>query len=108
MQITHNLNGRRETRLHIALVVRLPRVPHLPTKDEERTYTDNFSPHGARVFSRRSWQLGEKAEVTPLKEESPICGEVMYCQTIDVDRFCIGLKFQKRSITWPILSRYCS
>jgi len=75
-------------------------------EEEEKTYTDNVSPHGARVFSRRPWQPGEQLQVTTLKEESSMCGEVMYCQRLENNRFCIGLKFQDRPVTWPILSRY--
>jgi PilZ domain-containing protein len=111
-QINHSLGGRREKRLPIIVVVRLSRMRHLPTseeepiREEERTRTDNLSAHGARVYSRRLWQPGEKAQVTPLKEETPMRGEVVYCQRLDSDNFCIGLKFQEPAVTWSILHRY--
>jgi hypothetical protein len=76
------------------------------TNEEERTYTDNVSGHGARVFSKRPWRPGEQAQVTPLNDESPMQGEVMYCQRLDNDHFCIGLKFPARPATWSILRRY--
>jgi hypothetical protein len=80
---------------------------HLPDNEEgEKTYTDNVSPHGARVFSRCSWQPGEQLQVTTLTEESSMRGEVMYCEKLDNDHYCIGLKFQERPVTWPTLSRY--
>ncbi len=106
MQISHNLNGRMNKRLPIAIYVRLSRLPPLPTNEEERTYTDNVSPYGARVFSRCSWHCGEQAQVTAMKDESSICGEVVYCQRLDNARFCIGLKFQEQLVTWSTLSRY--
>ena len=104
--MSHGLEGRMEKRLPIAIVVRLSRMHHLPATEEEKTYTDNVSPHGARVFSRSIWQTGEKVQVTTLKEGSSMCGEVMYCQRLDDDRLCIGLKFQDRPVTWPTMSRY--
>ncbi len=105
-QISHNLHGRMEKRLPIIIVVRLSRVPHSPPHEEERTYTDNLSPHGARVFSRFGWRPGEKAQVVTLKEEYTMRGDVIYCQRLDHDRFCIGLKFVERPITWSTLCRY--
>jgi hypothetical protein len=81
-------------------------VQHLPAGEKEKTYTDNVSPHGARVFSKCFWQPGEQVQVTTLKEESSIYGEVTYCQRLDNDRFCIGLKFQEHPVVWPTLSRY--
>src|SRR5467141_2430018 len=105
-QLSHSLDGRREKRLPIIVVVRLSRARHLPADDVERTYTDNVSAHGARVYSRYIWQQGEQAQVTPWEEESPMRGEVVYCQRIDRDRFCIGLKFQERPVTWSSLRRY--
>jgi hypothetical protein len=78
----------------------------LLTGEKEKTYTDNVSPHGARVFSKWFWQPGEQVEVTTLKEESSMYGEVTYCQRLDNDRFCIGLKFQDRPVVWPTLGRY--
>lgn len=108
MYWNNNLSGRKEKRLPIIVVVRLSRVPHLPTNEneEERTYTDNISPHGARVISRRCWQLAEQAKVTTVREEFTICGEVVYCQKLEDDRFCVGLKFPESAITWPTLHRY--
>lgn len=106
MQMNHGLGGRKEKRLPIAIVVRLSRMHNLPANEEEGTYTDNVSPHGARVFSRCVWQPGEQVQVTTVKEGSSILGEVIYCQRLDNDRFCIGLKFQERLDTWPTLSRY--
>jgi PilZ domain-containing protein len=106
VQISHSLGGRMEKRLPIAVVVCLSRVPQLPANEPERSHTDNVSPHGARVFSRCFWRPGEQVQVTTLKEESSILGEVIYCQRLDNDRFCIGLKFHERPVTWPTLSRY--
>jgi hypothetical protein len=101
-----SLNGRIEKRLPIIIVVRLSRMRNLPSKEEERTYTDNVSAHGVRVFSRTYWRPGEQAQVTPVNEESPMLGEVAYCQRLDNDHFGIGLKFQGHPVTWSTLRRY--
>ena len=106
VQMSHSLNGRMEKRLPIAIVVRLSRMHQLPANEEETTYTDNVSPHGARLLSINRWQPGEQAQVTTVKEGSSILGEVIYCQRLDSGRFCIGMKFQERPVTWPTLSRY--
>ena len=95
-----------ERRFPIIVVVRLSRMRHSSSKEEERTYTDNISAHGARVFSKGFWQPGEQVEVTPLNEESPMQGEVVYCRRLDSDHFCLGLKFQGRPVTWSTLRRY--
>ena len=105
-QVRRSLDGRMEKRLPIIVVVRLSRMQDSPADEEERTYTDNVSGHGVRVFSRRPWRPGEQARVTPLNEESPMHGEVVYCQRLDNDHFCIGLKFQARPATWSTLRRY--
>jgi hypothetical protein len=105
-QLSHSLDGRREKRLPVIIVVRLSRMRHSPPNDDERTYTDNVSAHGARVYSRCIWQPGEQAQVTPWEEAFPMLGEVVYCQRIDRDRFCVGLKFQGHPVTWSSLRRY--
>jgi hypothetical protein len=106
MYWNNNLSGRKERRLPIIVAVRLSRVPYLASDKEEKTYTDNISAHGARVISGCSWQLAEQAQVTTVREEFAICGEVVYCQKLDDDRFCVGLKFTESAITWPTLRRY--
>lgn len=72
----------------------------------ERTYADNISPHGARVRSTYAWKLGDRAEITPLSGEPLVCGEVVYCQKLDDDRFFVGLKVRESRIHWSILQRF--
>jgi hypothetical protein len=49
-----------------------------PPLARERTVTENISPHGARVISKRSWESGEQTLVTPLTGEFPQAGRVIY------------------------------
>lgn len=106
MYWNNNLSGRKQRRLAIMVVVRLSPGQHLETNEEEKTYTDNISAHGARVISRHSWQPAERAQVTAVTEESPMCAEVVYCQKLDSDRFCVGLKFLENSVRWSAFLRY--
>jgi len=106
VQSRQNLDGRMEKRLPVITVVRLLRVRHVSSSEQELTYTDNVSAHGARVFSKSCWKPGEQAQVTAVKEKSSMCGEVIYCQSLDKDRFCIGLKFIGAPVKWPTLDRF--
>jgi len=87
------------------VVVRLTQVEPAGTDGEERTYTDNISPCGARVYSIHPWQLGDAVQVTPRNEDSA-CGNVVYCQPLDDGRFAIGVRFQDRSVMWSALRKY--
>jgi PilZ domain-containing protein len=91
-----------ERRLPIIVVVRLELAENTNADSEERTFTDNISDHGARVFSRHAWQPGDRLRVTPLNGDAA-CGQVVYCQRLPSNRYSIGLKFQDRPVTWSTL-----
>jgi PilZ domain len=106
--LDHGLGGRTERRLPIVVVVRLAHCDPAGTDgEEERTYTDNISPHGARVFSKRPWQLGDAVRVTPLNGDSA-CGKVVHCKRLPDDRYSIGVKFPTSPAKWSALQRYGS
>src|SRR5215471_18982233 len=100
------LTGREERRLPIMMEVNLAPAGSASLERCERTFTDNISPHGLRVQSASSWKLGEHAEVTPMKGEVPLLGEVVYCQRDQGDRFFVGLKFRDKHTPWSILQRF--
>src|SRR5258708_8944806 len=54
MAFDRNLEGRHEKRLPIAVVVCLTAAKQPPGENEQKTYTDNVSLHGARVISRHA------------------------------------------------------
>jgi hypothetical protein len=94
--------GRLEKRLPSSVLVYLalledPRTP-------ERTLTENVSPHGARVISRRYWRPGEEPLITPLTGELPRVGRVIYCLPKTRDSFCLGVEFPDRTVKWGELS----
>jgi hypothetical protein len=98
-------SGRTEKRLPIILVVRLVHCEPAPAVAEEKTYTDNISPHGARLFSKQLWRPGDTVQVTPLSDES-ICGKVVYCQKMPDDSYSIGVQFQARPVEWSVWQRF--
>ena len=106
MPLDHWLSGRREGRLPIIVVVRLTDCPPASADREKKTYTDNISPRGARIFSKHAWQPGDALQVTPLNGHSA-CGKVVYCQRLQDDRYGIGVNFQDHPITWSVFRRYC-
>jgi len=103
MWIGQRLDGRAEKRLPIVIAVRLSPAAGL-LREEELTYTDNVSQHGARIVSKRSWNVGESANVASLKEGVSINGEAVYCQSVGKN-FFVGFKFLER-VTWSPLNRY--
>jgi hypothetical protein len=105
MSFDNTLSGRMERRLPIIVVVRLAQAENAGTDGEERTYTDNISPRGARLFSTRSWKPGDPVRIAP-RDEDPAFGNVVYCQALADGRFIVGVNFQDRPITWSAMHRY--
>jgi hypothetical protein len=95
-------DGRLEKRLAMSVPVYLASMeePHA----RERTLTENVSPHGARVVSKRSWRPGEEVLITPLTGEFPQVGRVIYCLPKAGDRFCLGVEFPTRTVKWDVHS----
>src|ERR1700739_826977 len=91
MSLEQTLSGRTERRLPIIVVVRLVSVERAGADAEERTYTDNISPGGARIFSKQPWQPGGAIMVTP-RNEGTTFGNVVYCERLR-DHYAIGVKF---------------
>ncbi|SRR5260370_10471977 len=94
-----------ERRLPIIAIVRLAPAQRAVTDGEERTYTDNISSHGARIFSKYAWQPDDVVRITPLNEDVA-CGKVVYCQMLRDNRYSIGVKFQDHPVTWSALEKY--
>jgi hypothetical protein len=105
MPLDYTLSGRTEKRLPIIVVVRLARAEPSGAQKEERTFTDNISSRGARVFSTRPWQLGDAVQLTP-RNEGLALGKVVYCQMLPDNRYAIGVKFQDRQVAWSAVRRY--
>jgi len=91
-----------EKRLPTLIPVYLASVEDRHTR--EQTLTENVSPHGARVISKRSWRQGEETLITPSTGEFQRVGRVIYCLPTAGDRFCLGLEFPDRAVKWGELS----
>ena len=90
--------GRHEKRLPASVPIYLASLEE--PRASERTSTENVSYHGARVISQRSWRSGEESIITPLTEEVPRVGRVIYCLPKTGDRFSVGVEFQTRTVKW--------
>ena len=88
------------------VVVMLAPLGRATANGFERTYTDNVSAHGLRVHSARPWRRGELAEIAPVKGETPIRGEVVYCHKLDKGAFFVGFKFPHTRVPWSVLQRF--
>jgi len=95
-------DGRLEKRLPTSVPVYL--TPLEDPRAPERTLTENVSPHGARIITRRYWRAGEEPLITPLTGEFPRVGRVVYCLPKTQDRFCLGVEFPDRTVRWSELS----
>jgi hypothetical protein len=89
--------GRVEKRLATSVPVHLVSSSHAHVP--ERTFTENVSPHGARIISQRSWCSGEEAVIVPRGGFAQV-GRVVYCGAQTSGRFCLGVEFRGLSIKW--------
>ena len=96
-------DGRIEKRLPVSIPVYLTSLRE--PRSCEQTTTENVSPHGARMISKRSWRSGEQALIGPLTGEVPQVGSVVYCEQKSEARFYLGLEFLQRSVNWGNHSR---
>src|SRR6267378_4188037 len=78
-------NGRVEKRTPTSLPVYLASLED--PRARERTLTENVSPHGVRVVSKRSWRSGDGSLITPLTGGIAQVGRVIYCVPKTGDRF---------------------
>ena len=106
MPLDPRLSGRMERRLPIIVAVRLARCPPAGVDGEEKTYTDNISQRGARIFSKYDWQPGDALQITLLNGHSA-CGKVVYCHRLPDDRYGIGVNFQDQPVIWSSVRKYC-
>src|SRR5258708_6173477 len=95
MPSDRNLEGRYEKRLPIMVVVRLSDTDHQHSNGGEKTYTDNVSPHGACVASKRPWRPGEEVEVTSLPNTLTARAKVVHCRRAKSDSHFIGVNFPR-------------
>jgi PilZ domain len=96
---------RRETRVPMEVGVQITGHPAMP--GTETTFTENVSPHGARVLSNRRWHTGDRLTISTLTGAFRAIARVAYCQTTPRSGFAIGLEFVKPSGNW-VVAEYCA
>jgi hypothetical protein len=93
------LDGRTEKRVPMAMAMNLASAEDQLVP--EKVLTENVSPHGVRVVTKRRRYAGEQARLVPLTgESSGLPARVVYCQRLRDGLFCLGLEFQGRSVKW--------
>lgn len=92
------LGGRNEKRVTMALPVCLVTADNLVFADQ--AVTVNVSSHGARIMTRRRWELEERPRLASSSGELRTQAKVVYCEPLTNGCFCIGLKFLSAIKDW--------
>jgi hypothetical protein len=69
----------------------------------ERAFTENLSPHGARVITEREWRPGTSVLLVSSEAALESRGHIVYCQALGIDRFAIGVELLVRRDERPRL-----
>ena len=91
------LDGRIEKRLPVSVPIYLAHLNELRAR--EQTVTENVSPHGARILTKRFWRPGEEALIARRTGEFLQVGRVVYSEQ-KMGCFCLGVEFLDRSVNW--------
>jgi hypothetical protein len=87
---TRRSDGRSEKRISQKLTAELSHPGEsLPM---ERAFTENLSPHGARVTAGRPWQPGSRVLIAFPDYDVLSQGRIVYCQHVESGKFCIGIE----------------
>ena len=81
--------GRSEKRKLIELAAVLSRVNRGFSK--ERAFTENKSPHGLRVITKKTWRPGARLLVSFAEDDAGEEASVVYCQRLGNKKFAVGL-----------------
>ena len=95
---TRRSDGRSERRIPQKLTAELSHPDESLAK--ERAFTENVSPHGARVTTGRPWQPGSLVLITFPEYDVWSQGRIVYCQRVESGGFCIGLELAGQGQRW--------
>jgi hypothetical protein len=95
-----SFDARIETREPLLVQVYLASLEE--PRARERTVTEDVSPHGARVLTKRHWQPGEVPLLTPLIGEFPKHARVVYCDPQPKGGYSVGIEFEGPSFKWHV------
>jgi hypothetical protein len=95
---TGRSDGRSEKRIPQKLAAELSHPDaSLP---KESAFTENVSPHGARVATGRPWQPGSRVLITFPEYDILSQGRIAYCQRLENGEFCIGIELPAQVQRW--------
>jgi hypothetical protein len=80
---------RRELRVPIEVGIQ---ILSGPLRGEERTFTQNVSSRGARVWTARRWRKNERLTIAVAGGEFRSTARVAYCETIPGAGYAVGLE----------------
>jgi hypothetical protein len=66
----------------------------------EITLTENVSRHGARVVTKRHWELNDSVIVKLLRGNQRLGARIAYCKPLKADAFAVGLQFPTAGGSW--------
>lgn len=66
----------------------------------EKTQTENVSPHGAQILTKRPWEPNEEPLVTSDGGSPKLPVRVVYCRPGANGWFRIGLEFRGNAVKW--------
>lgn len=89
------LEGRKHPRTAERFLVQVSSV-HDPLVNELAS-VENQSPHGVRVASERSWELGSHVDVKAIARELKARARVVYCKAVGPKKFAVGLNLITRN-----------
>jgi PilZ domain-containing protein len=90
--------GRSERRIPLELTAELSHPDASLLK--ERAFTENVSPHGARVTTGQPWQHGSRVLITFPASDILSQGRIVYCQRVESGQFCIGIELPVQVQRW--------
>jgi len=90
--------GRSEGRIPQKLAAELSQPDESLPK--ERAFTENVSPHGARVTTGRPWRPGFRVLITFPEYDVLSQGRIVYCRRVESGEFCIGIELPPRVQRW--------
>jgi len=103
MSAFHSTPGsRRPARIPMEVAVVLEGHTELP--GEERTFTENVSAHGARIFSVRHWAPNDRLTVLAPAGKFRSKARVAYCQSLRGEGYAIGVEFLDPAGRWVVQS----
>ena len=68
----------------------------------EFAWTENISSDGARVLTDQPWEAGSVILLNSSVGQLLTQARVVYCQSLPLNRFAVGLEFYVRTTAWGV------